>query len=317
MARYALCMGVDNYSLWQTPQWQNPNLPFSVKSAEDFAQLLIDGLGFEPANVTIQRDAWCTRGNILAGIAAILDRAQAGDVVCVYFCGHGGRIPGVAPGGEPEPDRFYEALLPYAGAVITDRELAALADRFEYDHVNFTLVLDTCHSGGLHVIEGAPHPVGMPLPEALNGMFLSACRTLVPVGLCLEHPRSDIAGNVRSIRFENGRFVIEAVDDSHFVSRAKSTVLSACAADQSVFHIHPLQSSILVGAFKEVINTSNFNASYADLLAELRIKADQLMSAHVRSFARFATRQSVPQLYGQRARMRENFLAPWKFSIEG
>ena len=317
MTKYALCMGVNDYSLWATPTWTNPNLPFSVKSAEDFAQLLIDGFGFEQANVSIMRDSWCTRGNILHGIDSLLKRARAGDVVCAYYAGHGTRIQGLAPGGQPEPDRWYEAFLPYSGSVITDRELAALADQLEYDYVNFTLVLDTCHSGGLHAVEGAPRPLGMPLPPALNEVFISACRSLVPAGLCLEHPRSDIAGNVRTIRFENGQFVIEADDDSHFVPRAKSTLLSACAADQFGWHVPAIQNSILLGAFKQVINASNFNATYADLLARIRTQADQLMTQHVRSYGPYASMQSVPQLYGQRARMSEGFLAPWTFSIEG
>jgi hypothetical protein len=313
MAKYALCMGVNDYSQWSGAS----NLPYSVKSAEDFAQILTDGLDFEPANVSIMRDAWCTKGNILHAIDGLLTRAQAGDVVCVYYSGHGTRIQGVAPSGQPEPDRWYEAFLPYSGGLITDRELAALADKLEYDHVNFTLVLDTCHSGGLHPVEGAPHPVGVPIPESLNAVFLSACRALVPAGLCLENPRSDIAGNVRTIRIENGHLVIEADDDSHFVPRAKSTLISACAADQFGWHVHPLQNTILVGAFKNVINVSGFREAYADLLTLLRGAADQLMTKYVRSFAQFASMRSVPQLYGQRARMREGFMAPWTFSIEG
>lgn len=317
MTKYALCMGVNNYSLWATPSWTNPNLPYAVKSAEDFARILIDGLGFPEANVSIMRDAWCTRGNVLTGIDRLLDRATAGDVVCVYFAGHGARIQGVAPDGQPEPDRWYEAFLPYSGALITDRELAALADRLEYSHVNFTLVLDTCHSGGLHAVEGAPHPVGMPLPEALNEVFLAACRSLVPAGLCLEHPRSDIAGNIRTIRREGDHLVIEAEDDSHYVSRAKSTLLSACAADQYGWHVPAIQNTILIAALKQVVNNSNFTATYADILDQLRSEADQLMAQHVRTIARYASERSVPQLYGQRARMSENFLAPWTTSIEG
>lgn len=313
MAKYALCMGVNNYSAWSGAS----NLPFSVKSAEDFAQLLVDAFLFEPANVQIMRDAWCTRGNIIRAIDALLDRAQAGDVVCVYFAGHGTRIPGVAPGGQSEPDTFYEAFLPFSGSVITDYDLAVLADQLEYDHVNFTLVLDTCHSGGLHPVEGAPHPVGVPLSPQLGEVFSTTCRTLVPMGMCLEEPRTWLSGNVRSIRRENGRFVIDWPEDRHFVDRAKSTLLSACAADQFGWHVHPIQNTILVGAFKNVVNQSNFQSSYGNLLQRVRAEADRLMTQHVRSFSQYASMQSVPQLYGQRARMEEDFLAGWTFSIHG
>ena len=313
MTKYAVCMGVDNYSLWNTAT----NLPYAASSASEFAQMLVDAFGFESDNVLIMRDNWCTRGNIISAINRTLNKAVAGDVVCVYFAGHGTRVQGTAPNGQPEQDRWYEAFLPYSGQVITDRDLANLADQIEYDHVNFTIVLDTCHSGGMHAIEGAPQPVGVELPAVLTPVFQEACRSLVPMGLCLEHPRSELAGNVRQIRVENGRLIIEAVDDAHFVARAKSTLLSACAADEFGWHVGAIQSTILLGAFKNVVNQSNFERSYADLLGELRVTANKLMTKHVRPIKKYADESSVPQLYGQRARMEEGFLVPWNASVVG
>lgn len=315
--KFALCMGVSDYSPWRGAGWSAVDLPFSVKNAEDFAALLIDGLGFDPGNVGIQADAWCNSGSILSAVDDLLNQAQAGDVVCAFFSGHGRRIQGVAPDGQTQNDLWYDAIVPYSGSLITDYDIAALADRLDYSKVNLTFVLDTCYSGGLHPVEGAPQPVGLPLPEELNPVFSEFCRTLTPLGLCLENPASAIAGNVRSVTYQDGRFVIDSPDDSHYVDLAKSTLLSACAADQRGWQVAAIQNSIFMGALKQVINVSGFQATCADLLANVRVAADRLMTQHVRSIASYGTEASVPQLYGQRARMSENFLAPWTSSVSG
>ena len=317
MSKYAICMGVNDYSQWGWPLDENGNdgsLDFCEKGAENFARLLVDSFGFSQNNVSLMRSQWCTKGNILRGIGTLLDNAQAGDVVCVYFSGHGSRTQGMAPNGQAEVDRFYEAILPYSGGEITDRELAVLADRLDFRGVNFTVVLDTCHSGGMHAIEGR-NPRGIRLPESLQSVFIESCRSLVPMGLCLENPQSDLAGNVRTIRLEDGRIIIEAEDDSNFVDRAKTTVIAACRPQEFAWELSAIQNSVLVEAFQKIPDFSNTEISYIDLLQRLRTEADKLMTQHVRSTARWANETSVPMIYGQRARLTENFLAPWSFSI--
>ena len=312
MSKYAICMGVNDYSQWNWPS--GGNLNFSEKSAENFAQLLVDAFGFSQDNVSLMRSQWCTKGNILQGIGALLDKAQAGDVVCVFFSGHGSQMQGMAPNGQAETDRFYETILPYSGGHITDREFAVLADRLDFSGVNFTVVLDTCYSGGMHAIEGL-NPRGIRLPESLQSVFIESCRTLVPMGLCLENPQSDLAGNVRTIRLEEGRIIIEAEDDSNFVERAKSTVISACRHDEEAWELGAIQNTLLVEAFQKIPDSSNTGISYIDLLQRLRTEADRLMTQHVRTTPKYANDTAVPMIYGQRARLTENFLAPWSFSI--
>jgi hypothetical protein len=318
MTAYALCMGVNDYSQWRAVGWTAADLPYSINNAEDFAQLLINGFGFDPANVGIQRDTWCSSGNILSAVDDILrNKAQAGDVVCVFFSGHGTRIQSIGPDGQPKPNLWYEAVVPYSGNLVTDYDLATLAGQLDYSHVNLTFILDACHSGGLRPVDGAPQPVGVPIPDDLIPVFTAACQVLAPFGLCLEDPVTALSGDVRSITYQDGHFVIDSPDDSHYTDLAKSTLLTACAADELGWQVQALQNSIFVGALKNVINAGNFQATYADMLTSVRAQADALMTQYVRSIASYSTMTSVPQLYGQKARMLENVLAPWSFSVQG
>ncbi len=308
MAKYALCIGINDYSLWASPTWKNPNLPCSLQCAEDFKDILIDAFGYPEANVRVMRDSWATRGNILQGIADLLKVAGVGDSVCVFISGHGARVQGVAANGTPEPDKAYEGILPYAGSLITDFDINALVEPLDFGAVNLTFVLDSCHSGGMSPVEGAPQPVGAPyVPAAFE-----KCRQIVPFGISLA---LDVVGVACVVTVATGMAVSN--EEDHFVDMAKSTLISASAFNQFGWQVPAIKSSIFVGAMKNVINQSNFQMRYFDFLDAVRQEAGSLMTKHVNSIPTYADQRSLPQLYGQRARMQENVLAPFTFSVVG
>src|SRR5450432_3342005 len=139
MTQYALCMGVSDYSQWRTAGWQVSDLPYSIKNAEDFAQILINAFGFDPANIGIQRDSWCSYGNIVNVIDELLvHKVQPGDVVCIFFSGHGTRLQGVTADYQPDSGLWYEAIVPHTGNLFTDYDMAALAEHLDYSRVNLT-----------------------------------------------------------------------------------------------------------------------------------------------------------------------------------
>lgn len=321
MTQYALCLGVNDYSVQrQSGLWSTcDDLPYSVQDAQDFKQLLIDALNFDANNIQLQTDSWCTRENILDTINGLLSNAQAGDVVCVFYGGHGARLPGNTPSAPPNAKVWYEALVPYSG-VLTDYDLAQTIGKLEYSKVNLTFVLASCHSGGMDPIQGGPQPIGTELnlgqDQDVNQALAQNCQTLTPFGLCLPDPAGALGENV-SISTQNGQVSINEPDASRYVDLAKDTLLSACAADQVGWQVPALQGSILVAAMKSVVNMSNFQMSYSDLLARVRSEADSLMTKYIRTDPKHANDLSTPELYGQRARMSENFLTPWSFSIQG
>src|SRR5688572_29697544 len=298
MAKYALCIGVSDYSNWRSGGSGPSDLAFGVTSAEQFRDLLIDAFLFPEANIRMMRNAWASKGNIVQCFQDLVDTAQPGDVVCIFFSGHGGLIPGVAPGGQPEPDRYYETLVPHSGAMITDFEFEALSNRLRPSEVNLTIVLDSCHSAGMSPIEGAPRPRGS-LTASPPG--LAACRSVKRVGLCL--PGRD---GLACVPGEQAKLTIAPADQ--FVDQARATLLSACRTDQSSWDAPSLRGSVFMTAMRDIVNQSGLRVSNTEFVTQLGTKAQTFMASAVNSIPRYANERSEPQLYGQRNRMGEDFL---------
>ncbi len=309
--KFALCMGVGDYSVWRAAGWDVADLPFSVKNAEDFAQLLTASFGFDPANVGIQRDAWCNSGSVSNAVHDLLvNQAKPGDVVCVFFSGHGMRVRGLSASGQPHPDLWYEAIVPHSGSLLTDFDMAALARDVDAGLVNLTFVLDTSHFAGLHPVEGAPQPVGIAVSDDLSAAFVQTCHALAPFGVCIGDPDSSLSGNVHSVAIQAGELKIDQPDDARLNDDAKGIVLTACAPDQYAWQAPGLQNSILVGALKTTTGGAAYQVACSDLLSALRASADTLMTQNVRSLVTYSQMSSVPQLYGPHVCTTEVFLAP-------
>lgn len=318
MTLYALCAGVSDYSQWRNIGWDAPDLPYSVKNAEDFAQILIANFGAKPENVGIQRDSWCSSGNFLSAINDLVQKAQAGDAICLFFSGHGTRLQGrnSSTGNASQSDLWYDALLPQAGSLITDYDLAVLTDRLDANRVSLTVILDTGYVGGIRPVAGAPQPIGVALTKATRAEFVAYCHTLVPVGLCLQNPLAAVAGNTSAIREENSRLVIDFAESGYRVDSAKAVVFSACGPDEIAWQIHDpatpsLQNSIFVAAWKALAANANgpISLNYQDALTALRTESDRLMSQQVRRMASYATLKQVPQLYGRSDRLSQTLFS--------
>jgi hypothetical protein len=324
MTLYALCAGVSDYSQWRTIGWNAPDLPYSIKNAEDFAQILISGFGADPANVGIQRDSWCSSGNFLSAFSDLVQRARPGDSICLFFSGHGTRLQGPPSAGKPS-DLWYDALVPYAGSLVSDYDLSILTNSLDASKVSLTVVLDTAYVGGQRPVPGAPQPVGIALTDAVQQDFMNYCHTIVPVGLCLQNPMATIAGNTSAIHQDiGGRLAIEFADSGHQVDIAKTVILSACAPDEIAWQISDpktvgLQNSVFVAAWKALVAAANgpVSMSNQDLLAALRTQADQLMTQYVRRMASYAKMTQVPQIYGPSSRLSQNVLSASAAGISG
>ncbi len=326
MTLYALCAGVSDYSQWRNIGWDAPDLPYSIKNAEDFAQILIANFGAKPENVGIQRDSWCSSGNFLSAINNLVEKAQPGDAICLFFSGHGTRLQGRASGtGDASHcDLWYDALLPQAGSLITDYDLAVLTDRLDANRVSLTVILDTGYVGGIRPVSAAPQPVGIALSEAMRAEFVAYCHTLAPVGLCLQNPLAALAGNTSAIRDENGKLVIEVAESVYQVDSAKAVVLNACAPDEIAWQIHDpttpnVQNSVFVAAWKAVAASANgpISLNYQDLLTALRTETDRLMTQQVHRMVSYAKMTQVPQLYGRSDRLSQKLFSSSPAGVSG
>lgn len=326
MTLFALCAGVSDYSQWRNIGWDTPDLPYSIKNAEDFARILIDNFGTTPENIGIQRDSWCSSGNFLSAIDDLIRKAQPGDSLCVFFSGHGTRLQGSATGSgdASHSNLWYDALLPHAGSPVTDYDFAVLTERLAADKVSLTVVLDTAYVGGIRPVAGAPQPVGIALSQGMENDFISYCHTLVPIGLGLQNPLAVMAGNTSAIRKENGRLIIEFAENGYRVDGAKALVLNACAPDEIAWQINDstvpdLRNSVFVAAWKAVLANANgpVSMSWQDLLTALRTESDKLMTRNIRRMASYAKLTQVPQMVGSSARVSQRVFSSNAAGVSG
>lgn len=141
--RRALLIGVGKYSSGEINPLDGP--PNDVAVME--ALLSNDRFGF--TDIVKLQDTQATRAAILSALDALAQRTSAGDVVAVYYSGHGSVVPDQ---NADETDGLDETLVPYDaqpdGATdIRDDELgerlAAIANKSPY----LTFISDSCHAG--------------------------------------------------------------------------------------------------------------------------------------------------------------------------
>ncbi len=113
--------------------------------------------GFAPDSIRVCLDDRATAKGIKDRLAWLLDDPRPGDERVFYYSGHGARIPEY--GQNFEPDRKVESLVPYdfdwtLDHAIADDEIYALYSQLPFD-LRFAMILDCCHSGGMHRQGGA------------------------------------------------------------------------------------------------------------------------------------------------------------------
>ncbi|MFN9545598.1 MAG: caspase domain-containing protein [Cyanobacteriota bacterium] len=136
MAKYALCIGINDY-----PGTQN-DLRGCVNDANDWAATLASR-GFRVSQLL---NSQATKAALVAGFQQLISGANSGDTIAITFSGHGTLAP---DNSGDEIDGYDEALCPYdihQGQVLLDDEIHQLfAQRAA--GVRLILISDSCHSG--------------------------------------------------------------------------------------------------------------------------------------------------------------------------
>jgi len=136
MAKYGLCIGINNYP------GTGSDLAGCVNDANDWARELAKR-GFDVERLL---DGKAKRKPMLAAIEATVTKAKAGDAVVVQYSGHGSFVP---DDDSDEPDGTDECLCPYdinANGPITDDELFDLYSG-RAPGAKVLMISDSCHSG--------------------------------------------------------------------------------------------------------------------------------------------------------------------------
>jgi hypothetical protein len=268
--------------------------------------MLIQAFGFDPEMVILLKDSRASWRNILSALNYLLGNAVAGDTVCFYFAGHGGLIPA---SDRPDNTRFYETIIPYDEDWIFDYRLYKAAERIDSTAVNFTLIMDCCHSGGLHESDSIEKSIPRSVPfrpevaETIQHM-----QTLHPFGICLPPDSPEIDFNVSNVRVSDSRLIdLDEDPDKTLVAQAKSTLIAACNYYESAGESPGYRHGYLTQAFLDIVNSGDFRISYRALLDRLRARVHELVVAEGHD-------PQTPQLRGQGNRMDEMFLAGWRTS---
>ncbi len=154
VTKRALFMAIDTYKpdgVENTGSRTWTNLEGCVNDAEQVKALVAAKYGFtDNKYITFIKNQECTRARILAELNKLIDQSQSGDIVFIYYAGHGSQVYNSL---SDEADKMDETMVPadiWKGAKdIRDKELAALFNKLVEKGVTLTVVYDSCHSGSV------------------------------------------------------------------------------------------------------------------------------------------------------------------------
>lgn len=136
---FALVIGVSEVDTAHYDGWNG-----MLQQPENDATIIIEKVneyGF--TNNTLLLTQKATRQNVINLIQKMADKACPGDLVFIYYSGHGGQIP--ARECDMEEDNLNETWCLYDGQLI-DKELYHLWAKFK-EGIRIFVVSDSCHSG--------------------------------------------------------------------------------------------------------------------------------------------------------------------------
>jgi len=192
-AQRAVVIGIDTYN----PKNDNlrfQNLDGCVNDARSVRDLLISRYQFTASMIDTLYDNRATRDNILESFDKLLNQSNPGDIVVIYYAGHGSQVRNSL---SKEADKLDESMVPgdsYLGAKdIRDKELAKKFNLFADKGIKLTVILDCCHSGSLgrgydkekpakvrralpDLSYDAMDPSDVTLPEDRGVLIMSACQ---------------------------------------------------------------------------------------------------------------------------------------------
>ena len=304
MTKRAVVVGINDYS--QLDASGNSNLSCCVADANSMMDLLVTSFGFDSSESTKLTNQSATSAGIKLALRDILTKSQPGDVSCFYYSGHGTRTS--ANGDQADCDKFYESIIPASGNFITDRDMFNLASSLEPSAVNFTVILDSCHSGGMDQETDSVFKCKSPsFSEDLLEKLVNFLRTLVPCGILIP-PDSDVCqDNVSHTSGSSGHVSTEEDPDKVLLDQAKTTLIAGCKFDELSWETSG--HGLLTNAFLKIVNASDFQIDYTELLDRLRDSVSGDFNSQILpSLSNGGPRTQTPQLRGQRNRMSEGFL---------
>jgi hypothetical protein len=287
MTKRAVCAGINDYSV----RGYN-NLQSARQDAEAWASTLADAFGYDSANVTLLKDSAATSAAVLSAVTKMLNQSEAGDVACLFFAGHGGRSQSA------DASTWLEYICCYdANGNIDNATFDALAAALSPSTVNFTLVLDSCHSGGAFDADNSARTPLWSGDQATT--FLQSCTSIIPHVLLTDLAK--MANNIEIVKNDDGSCSLKTDEQLYYSDAASATLFAACAYNENAGD--GTNHGAFTQALLDIINSSNFQINHPDFLDKAR-----------KAIAPYSTTQT-PQLRGRPVRLEENFLDGWNYSV--
>jgi Caspase domain len=151
----ALIVGIDIYLPGNVTEVKSGrtswiNLDGCVNDAMSVKTLIESKYGFGEDHISLLTNEKATREGIINSIKHLTEISQKGDIVVIYYAGHGSQIRNI---GSSEADQKDETIVPsdaYLGAAdIRDKEINELFYLLSEKGVILTAIFDSCHSGSI------------------------------------------------------------------------------------------------------------------------------------------------------------------------
>ncbi len=239
----ALCVGINDY------RGRQSDLNGCVNDAREWAALLVEHFGFEPANVTLLLDSEATKRRILNRLDRLVAGAKKGDVIVFTNSSHGTYVAD----DNGDETRYDEALCPYDmdKRLIIDDELR---ERFAAlpTGVRLTVISDSCFSGSV------TRAAGPPTPDDRRRRFVNPS----DIG------RREIAG----IR----RKAVPRSIEKYPESKMREVLVSGCRDNQYSYDARfgDTYHGAMTHFALEIIRAADYRITYDDLWDQLVVRLD-------------------------------------------
>lgn len=145
---WAIVIGVSRYG---DSSLSERSLRYAESDAQEIRDALIERCNVPRQNIQLLKGPKATKAGIERAFAGVAKSARSGDLVFIYFSGHGSFVPD-RDGDEVDGDRLDEVLLPYDAVLgdestyIIDDNLGYMVSRLPASPV--AIIVDSCHSAG-------------------------------------------------------------------------------------------------------------------------------------------------------------------------
>ena len=199
-------------------------------------------------------------------------------------------------------------MIPYQGDWIHDFRLEEITreTNFNPDEVNFTMISDSCHSGGVHQSDSAEQSIARTVPFRPDvAEVIEHIKTYWPIGMCLPDGSSELIPNVGHAQVQdNGLIDLDVDPNKTLVASSKSTLFAACKYYELARESYALQHGYFTQAFLDIVQSCPFRISHNDLMDKLVTRVGELSG-----------NSQTPQLRGKLGRANNIFLEGWNESI--